>query len=122
MTDILLLSDDSDVSVVVSINQKLIHRERWWILSGLELVAPHEVEDQMLVVVVGMMYALTVVTNQVDLHRRITAAPWPCAVHVPPRQNLTFTHGKARGHLTQDEVAAWDRLRIRVAWQWGMGP
>jgi hypothetical protein len=137
MTDILLSTDDSvggrptGGTVVVGINQNLIHPDRWWLLSGIELLVPHGVEDHMLAVVVGMMHNLTVVTNQIDLHQRITSLapgaygvglPWPCAVHVPPRQNLTFTHASGRLNLTTDEVAAWARLQIRAEWTYGRDP
>jgi len=141
MPDILLTTDDGDGrqtwatggSVTVSINQNIIHPERWWILTGIELVEPPHgaLNEQMLAVVVGMMHALTVTPVQIDLHRRVTslapgahgvALAWPCAVHVPPRQNLWFTHSLPLASLTPAERETWDALRIRAEWMYGRDP
>lgn len=125
MTDIDLSVRDGDAAfrVVLPLHTNLVHPTQWWCLTGIELEGDHQVQTLRLpgslVVVVGLTDRVAV--RPTDLHNHWRAIqqneqkprPWPCAVYVPPRQNLTFS---VSYYLTKTERELWAARRVVAHW------
>jgi hypothetical protein len=100
--------ESSEFLVKLSAESKVLSHEPWR-LTSIEVVEKSGDAGPFVALIVGCIERLVIEPSIIGEHAKRTGKPWPTAIWVPPRQNLTIGRAFQSRNNPND-------MQLRIGW------